>query len=58
MNADSIRKQVKKLKNTSYIMVEYYTKGRVERKICEGDTIEYSHTKKDGVIIIKDITIV
>ncbi len=27
-------------------MVEYYTKGRVERKICEGDTIEYSHTKK------------
>ena len=58
MNADSIRKQVKKLKNASYIMVEYYTKGRVERKICEGDTIEYSHTKKDGVIIIKDITIV
>lgn len=58
MDADSIRKQVRKVKGASYIMVEYHTEGKVERKICEGDTIEYSHTKKDGVIVIKDITIV
>lgn len=58
MAADSIKEEVKKVKGASYIMVEYHTEGKVERKICEGDTIEYSHTKKDGVIVIKDITIV
>lgn len=58
MDADSIKEEVKKVKAASYIMVEYHTESKVERKICEGDTIEYSHTKKDGVIVIKDITIV
>ena len=58
MDADSIKEQIRKVKGASYIMAEYHTEGKVERKICEGDTIEYSHTKKDGVIVIKDITIV
>lgn len=58
MDADSVKGQIKKVKGTSYILVEYHTKGKVVRKICEGDTIEYSHTKKDGVIVIKDIAIV
>lgn len=58
MDADSIKETLKKAAGASYILVEYDTGGKVERKIVDGDTIQYSHTKKDGVIVIKDITIV